>query len=194
MALDRGSIRAIITAPPRLFVVETPAAVAVDLGCAYKLDVDEAGNGYLRVTVGWVSFEAHGRESFIPAGAACRTRKGHAPGTPFYQDASDVLQEALARADFSNDASERTAAREIVLKEARVRDRLTLWHLLSRGSEGERAAAYDRFAELSPLPPGVTRQGVLRLDRAMLDQLWSSLDLGPTLWWRMWKGPAPPSP
>ena len=43
MALDRGRIRAQIWAPPRYFFVNTPSAVAVDLGCAYTLDVDIAG-------------------------------------------------------------------------------------------------------------------------------------------------------
>jgi hypothetical protein len=43
MALDRGTIHARIWAPPKLFFVNTQAAVAVDLGCAYTLHVDEHG-------------------------------------------------------------------------------------------------------------------------------------------------------
>lgn len=193
MALERGSIRAVISAPPRVFIVDTPSATAVDLGCSYKLDIDGDGDGFLRVTVGWVSFEAQGRESFIPAGAACRTRKGFPPGTPFYQDASEALQEALRKVDFSG-ASERAAAIPVVLREARLRDRLTLWHLLTRGSISERAAVYDRFAELAPLPAGITRQGVLAGESDMLDKLWASLELGPTLWWRQWKSTVPLTP
>jgi len=194
MALDRGVIRAVISAPPRVFVVDTPSAVATDLGCAYKLEVDERGDGFLRVTVGWVSFEAQGRESFIPAGAACHTRKGFAPGTPYYQDAADALQQALTTVDFSPDPQERAAALSAVLREARARDRLTLWHLLTRGSAADRAATFGRFAQLAPLPDGVTFDGVLSMDRQMLDKLWVSLDLGPADWWRQWKGPAPPAP
>ena len=37
LALERGEIRAKITAPPRLFFVETASGTAVDLGCEYKL-------------------------------------------------------------------------------------------------------------------------------------------------------------
>ena len=37
LALDRGELRAHVLAPPRLFLVDTPSAVAVDLGCAYYL-------------------------------------------------------------------------------------------------------------------------------------------------------------
>jgi hypothetical protein len=187
MALDRGSIRAVIMAPPRLFVVETPSAIATDLGCAYHLDVDEAGSGFLRVTVGWVSFEAQGRESFIPAGAASHTRRNLAPGTPFFTDATEALVQALGDVDFSPDPATRLSARRTVLREARPRDALTLWHLLSRGNDTERSLTYDRFAELVPPPAAVTRDGVLRLEPAMLDRLWDTLGFGPLSWWR--KGP-----
>src|SRR5258705_297535 len=53
-ALERGSISARVTAPPRVFVVETRSAVVTDLGCAYTLAVDSAGNGLLHVTTGIV--------------------------------------------------------------------------------------------------------------------------------------------
>jgi len=57
LTLERGEISAVVTAPPRLFLVDTPASTAVDLGCAYKIKTDESGNGVLRVTSGWVSLE-----------------------------------------------------------------------------------------------------------------------------------------
>src|SRR5215467_8815761 len=63
LALDRGTISAKISAPPRLFLVETPSALAVDLGCSYTLEMDADGAGLLRVETGWVSFERDGRES-----------------------------------------------------------------------------------------------------------------------------------
>ena len=74
LTLARGEISAVVTAPPRLFLVDTPASTAVDLGCAYKIKTDESGDGVLRVTSGWVSLEWKGRESLVPAGADCRTR------------------------------------------------------------------------------------------------------------------------
>ena len=60
MALDRGTIHARIWAPPKLFFVNTQAALAVDLGCAYTLQIDEQGAGLLRVTSGWVGLEREG--------------------------------------------------------------------------------------------------------------------------------------
>ena len=55
LALDHGRIHAKISAPPRLFFVNTPSAEAIDLGCEYTLEVDEAGRGLLHVTLGEVA-------------------------------------------------------------------------------------------------------------------------------------------
>ena len=45
LALSRGEIQAKITAPPRLFFVETASGTAVDLGCEYTLNAGEDGFG-----------------------------------------------------------------------------------------------------------------------------------------------------
>ena len=49
--LDRGLLHAYIWAPPRQFVVDTPSARAVDLGCQYTITVDASGAGLLRVSL-----------------------------------------------------------------------------------------------------------------------------------------------
>ena len=87
LALGSGQISASISAPPRLFFVETSAGTAIDLGCQYELRCDKAGEGLLRVTTGWVSYERNGRESLVPAGAVCHTRPRIGPGTPHFEDA-----------------------------------------------------------------------------------------------------------
>jgi len=57
LKLAHGEISASVSAPPRLFFVDTPASTAVDLGCAYTMKADGDGNGLLRVTLGWVALE-----------------------------------------------------------------------------------------------------------------------------------------
>ncbi len=188
LALARGTIHAQIWAPPKFFFVNTPSAVAIDLGCAYTLQVDDSGGGLIRVTHGWVQFEHDGRESFIPQGAMCATRPGAGPGTPHYDDAPSGYGEALALLDFGDPHDgRRAAALDLVLSRARRRDSLTLWHLLSRGGADERARTCDRLAMLVPMPPGVTREAVLRGERRALDAWWDSLGLGNPGWWWLLK-------
>ncbi|MDT4968847.1 MAG: hypothetical protein QOJ64_3584 [Acidobacteriota bacterium] len=170
LAMTQGRLHAMISAPPRLFIVETPSAVAIDLGCSYTLEVDKIGRSILHVTSGWVELESKGRESIVPAGAECITQPGKGPGTPYFDDASGKFRDALTQLDFHNGGARALA---VILAESRADDTLTLWHLLSRTRGPDRSRVYDRMAALVAPPTGVTRDGVLRLDKGMLG-LWKT--------------------
>ena len=188
LSLERGSNNAGIRAPPGQFAVDTPSAVAVDLGCAYTLHVDDSGAGLVRTSMGWVGFKLNNRESFIPAGAVCATRPKIGPGTPYFEDASAAFRDALAKLDFAAPSpEERNALLGMVLADAREQDALTLWHLLSRVSNAERPRVYDRLAPLAPPPASVARDGVLRLDQQMLDTWWNALGYGDVDLWRTYE-------
>ena len=188
LALARGTIHARIWAPPRFFYVNTDAAIAVDLGCAYTLNVGEDGAGLLRVTSGWVGFEREGRNTYVPEGAVCATRADRGPGTPRYEDAPSGYAYALMVLDFGAAADPaRTAALDLVLSSARRRDGMTLWHLLTRLEAGERERVFDRLAVLAPPPEGVTREGILSGNRVMLSRWWDSLGVEGSTWWRLLK-------
>ncbi len=188
LVLERGTIHATIWAPPGEFVVDTPSAVAVDLGCVYTLHVDDNGDGVLHTILGWVGFKLAVHESFIPAGAACHTRKKTGPGTPYFEDASETFRRALSTLDREDAAQEeRAAALEVVLTQARKRDALTLWHLLARVAEADRGRVYDKLSQLVSAPSGVTREGILHLDPQMLDLWWNELGLGDVALWRHWE-------
>ena len=180
--LQQGRLHAFIWAPPREFVVDTPSSRAVDLGCEYTLNVDAAGNGLLHVEMGWVAFQYDDRESFIPAGAECVTRKQKGPGIPFYSDAPPPLRESLAAFEAGNGA-----ALSAILAAARPRDGLTVWHLLTRVPPDARGGVFDRFAQLVTVPPDVTRSAVAQGDRHALDRCWDALNLEDTGWWRGWE-------
>ena len=161
VALARGEIRARINAPPKLFFVDTAAGTAVDLGCEYTLRTNEDGLSLLRVTKGWVAFQWGGVESLVPAGASCRTRVGMGPGTPSFDDAAEKFKQALEEFTFEKKGG---TALDVILAEARVRDTLTLWHLISRVDANDRERLFDRIAALTPIPAGVSRDLALRLD------------------------------
>ena len=169
LELARGKMSARIWAPPRLFFVDTPSAVAADLGCAYTLEVDDHGASKLQVTSGWVALELRDRESTVPAGASCETRPVVGPGTPYFDDSSNEFRAELNKVDFDPDAAARSAALKLMLDDARPKDTLTLWHLLTRVDGNDRVRVYEKMAALSPPPQGVTREGILQLNQTMLD-------------------------
>jgi hypothetical protein len=175
LELQRGEIRAKISAPPKLFFVDTASGTAVDLGCEYTLQDDDLGSGVLRVTKGWVSFQWKGLESLVPAGASCRTRPKAGLGIPYFDDAPEKLKQALETFAFEKGGNDALAT---ILSESRKRDTLTLWHLLSRIAAADRGRVFDRIAALTPVPAGVSREQALKLDPQTLtrwreDLAWS---------------------
>jgi hypothetical protein len=178
LELARGSLRAFINAPPRLFIVDTPAATAFDLGCSYDMRVDDTGNGEIEVTLGWVSMESRGVASIVPYGAKCLTRAGRGIGTPFYKDASAEFVLSLMVFDFGNKGQ---GAIDTIVDQATARDSLTLWHLLLR-TEGEaRSRVFDRLIEIAPPPDGVTRERVLAGDGEAIEQWGETMTWSPNL-------------
>ncbi len=179
LELAHGRVSARISAPPKLFFVNTPSGVAEDLGCAYTLEVDDAGDSVLHVTAGWVSMQTANGEPVVPAGAACVTRKSLGPGTPYFEDATADFRAALARFDFDStvETSSKRSSTDVLLREARPRDVMTLWYLLPRVNKDERARVYDRMTAIMAPPPGVTRDGMLSLDQEMMNSWKAKLGL-----------------
>jgi hypothetical protein len=178
LELARGRLEAFVVAPPRLFVVETPAATAIDLGCAYTIAVDDRGGGMLHVTSGYVALARGDTEVIVGAGMMCAMRSGLGAGTPFGDDAPEGLRAALARLDF-----ETLAALPEVLAAARPQaDALTLWYLFSRVTGTQRGAIFDALAAAEAPPAGVTRAGIIAGDQAMLDRWGQHLGDRRELW------------
>ena len=172
LELARGTIQAHILAKPRVFIVETPSATAVDLGCAYALTVDSLGNGLLHVTSGWVEFTWGNRSTVVPRDAFAATRPGAGPGTAYAADATPALRRALEAFDVSGGGD--TAVRT-VLAAARPTDALTLMNLIPRVDGALRGVVFDRLAELAPPPARVTRDGILALDATMIERWWDRI-------------------
>lgn len=180
VALARGTIHARIWAPPRRFFVETPVTTAIDLGCAYTLSTDEAGNGRLTVTSGWVSFERKTPggldEVVVPAGASCRVSAERGPGTPAWDDASAPFRAAHVRLE-EGSVDEVPENLETLLGEARAKDGLTLLALAPRLSAAGREKVLERLAELSPAVAALPREPFVAGEAAARDALRDALGL-----------------
>ncbi|MEZ0325749.1 MAG: zf-HC2 domain-containing protein [Fimbriimonas sp.] len=165
MRLTKGELSAMVVAPPRFLVIETPAGEAVDLGCAYTLKIDDQGNTILHVTSGWVSLEREGPDGLVPAGWSCVTRKEQGVGTPVCGKAPTPVRAAFKRFDLERDGP----ALSFCLKVARKEDALSLWHLLARTNGSDRELVWQRLAKLSPPPKEAPKQAVLSLDSKAMD-------------------------
>src|SRR4029079_19231049 len=101
--------------------------------------------------------------------------RGVAPGTLSTANLTPRASAALETIDFG--APGETARREALatmVSAARPVDAMTLWHLLSRVPADDRGPVFDARATLVPPPTGVTRDGILRGDRATRDRWWDA--------------------
>ncbi len=191
LVMERGSVLAAINAPPRLFFLETPSAVATDLGCAYTVEVDSTGSSRLRVFAGWVELKHGDAVSLVPAGLVAEVQAGGRPGTPYPRDFSAAARGALHRLDAGvgsgRDLDTVLAAMHSPGDNAAFRQRssLSLWYLLQRVDRDSRDRVYNRLVASAPLPNRVTKEGILALNHRMLER-WRR-DLHP-----MWSEEAQP--
>ena len=49
-----------------------------------------------------------------------------------------------------------------------TKESLSLWHIIQLISTENRSIAFDRLNELIPVPSGVTKEGILALNKTML--------------------------
>lgn len=164
LALDVGTIHARTTSPPGIFIVDTPTARAVDLGCEYVLDVAKDGSGSLHVTEGWVALARGWTQSLVPRGASATFDAQGALTPPVFDDAPAAFKDAVRRHD---------VARIVAL--ARRRDALTLISLFSRTNEEERLLVYDRLAQLVPPPPSIPRESMRWWTPDVTDAWWPAV-------------------
>jgi hypothetical protein len=149
LALDRGSMHAVVNAPPRLFAVTTPLTEVVDLGCEYDITIAEGGAGSLTVHNGLVELATkNGTAVAVPEGCTSEILGDQRPGLPICNGATAAIAEAI----LDYDAGDHTAAETIVARADR-RDAVVLL-ALAAVDPGRRVAVLARLAELSP-PPDV---------------------------------------
>jgi hypothetical protein len=166
--LARGELVASIFAAPGRFRVGTPAGLAVDLGCAYRLRVEDDGRTVLGVTGGMVSFTGKARTIWVPEGATAEAWPDGFVGTPVWIDRGEGFAGAVAEIDrwgrspepaaMSSDQSELLTK---VLGPGSRRDTLTPFHLLDHPWWAVREVAYERLAAIDPPPAHLSRKRIL---------------------------------
>ncbi len=170
--LARGKLSAVVNAPPRLFVVDTPSARAVDLGCAYELEVDDEGRSHLRVTAGSVSLENSSWHVHVPAGASCTSSKRDGPGIAWFDDANpDLRKRVLALIAGDVDSLGDMASK------ARPQDSLSLYQVLPRVKPAIRDSIGKTLARLVPLPEGTRFEAAMKLDPQALEAWWEEIEM-----------------
>jgi hypothetical protein len=149
LALAAGTIHAKTTSQPGVFVIDTPKARAIDLGCEYTLTIAPNGGGVLHVIFGWVDLTHSYEQALVPQGASAVIESDGSLTVPVFDDAAPPFHAAIRNHDMPT-----------ILALARTRDAFTLLNLFRVASPDERMLLYDRLNQLVPAPPSITRESV----------------------------------
>jgi hypothetical protein len=194
--LARGALDVRLWAPPGLVRVRTPAGDVIDLGCVFRVDVEDGGGTRVRVDSGWVQLDnAHG-ESLVPAGASSVMRADARPRVAVFDDAPAAFRAGVRDYENGDGTLGTTMYGEALARafsvHARRRDMLTLLTLAARSSGEARAVLVTRAASLAPPPEGLSPTAVAAGDDG---QLWAWVDALPLPpvkgWWRNWRDAFP---
>ena len=162
-----GTINANIDAKPRTFYVDSKSATAIDLGCAYTYTVSPNGDGILYVKQGMVSLQSNGRESLVPEGKFCLAKAGIGPGTPFRENTSAALKDALMKYDFEKGGDKEV---EAIIKNSKKSDMVTLINLLPRVDASNKTKLYNHITQYTPAPRDIPRDSVPNFDAKDLNE------------------------
>ena len=162
LALAGGTIHAKTTSQPGVFVIDTPKARAIDLGCEYTLTIAPGGGGELHVIAGWVDLTHSYEQSLVPQGASAMIESDGSLTVPVFDDAPPVFQAAVRKLDIPT-----------IVANARTRDAFTLLNLFRLASPDERGVLYDHLNQLVPAPPSITRESVRYWTPASTELWWT---------------------
>ncbi len=164
LALAAGTIYARTISMPGVFVIDTPRARAIDLGCEYTLTVNPGGGGELRVISGWVDLTHGYKQSLVPQGASALMTADGELTVPVFDDAAPRFRAAVR--DFA-----RTHDLATIVSLSRRRDALTLLNLFRLTTSEESVILFDRLNQLVPAPASISREAV-RDWRPDVTELW----------------------
>lgn len=162
--LDQGQIKKFEGDASDVLTVITPLAKFTELykGGAFKLNVSEESICRLTVESGWVIVTVKEFDSYVPKNFDCLISRGKY-AIPYPSESSPGLISLLQNFNGINDPSIGT-----ILSLMTKRESLSLWHVVQLVSSENRSIAFDRLNELIPAPSGVTKEGIIALNKTML--------------------------
>lgn len=147
----------------KLILITDLADYQEEINSEFELKVENEINN-LFVYRGTLKIGTKGFESIVPEGFACEVKKGRYV-IPFDPNSDTQLINLLKEFAGPNDPNLVT-----ITSLAAEKDALSLWHVLQLTSEINRTIAYNKLRGLVSPPSSVTEEGILALNREMLNQ------------------------
>lgn len=182
LALQRGTLRVRVWAPPFSIFISTPAGEVIDMGCEFLVTASDEQTE-LEVLSGWVQLENRYGETLVPEGALSVMVPDARPRVPVFKDAASEFRNAVRAAETDGNQN----AIDTIVRTGRPRDVLTLLFLATRIPQ-ERERLLLRAHELAPvLTDDELRVAIAWNDRAVWRWTGALPLPSPKDWKRNWR-------
>lgn len=171
--LVKGNIRIINSSLMPYLSIEVDHSVIQDRGGTFEISIDDNSIVAIKVDYGYVEIEQKGRTYFIDEGYTCEIRPNSHPGTPYRINAPEELKSEIKKFDYENGGDN---SLQQIISLSTESDMLTLLALIERVSESFRSTLFNKISAYFPPPTGVTLEGIVKLDRDMLEKWWFEIE------------------
>lgn len=151
---------------PRLTIKTNTADVEVVAG-KFTAEINDYGDLYIVTNNGKLKITTQNRELVLVKDHRCKISSSDIVGIPIHIKTNHQLAEILEQINYDD---KKVNSYGLILQLSSPVDGITLLHLIMKAkSVEERLPLFDRLNELYPLIPGITKEGILKLDKVMLD-------------------------
>lgn len=171
--ISKGKLRVINNSLMPYLSIEADHSVIHDRGGTFEIAINDNTTTSVEVEYGYLEIEQKGRNYFIDKGYTCDIRQNYHPGTPYRIDASEELKNEVRKFDYENGGDNSV---QQIISLSTESDMLTLLSLIERVSSSYRSILFSKIAAYFPPPAKVTLEGIIKLDRDMLEQWWFEIE------------------
>lgn len=139
-----------------------------------KINIDLLNRkGKVFVEYGFAEVSFMGQNHFIGEGYICELNSKNSVGIPYRSDVDDSLKSFISQIEFQKESN---INMQKIIEKARNKDMLTLLELILRVNHSQRGVLFQAIANHFPPPGGVTYDGIMRLDKQMLENWWFEIE------------------
>lgn len=172
--LRRGALKVTSLADVPYLSIQLKNIFVYDRGGVFSVVTDDFDNSNVSVEIGNVVIEKNDKMIFLSDGYTCSIDNKGNIGIPFRQDASEDFKTAVKQIE--DNSGDKKQSVEILLRDLRQSDLLTLLSVIPRVDESEREALYGAIAAQFAPPDGTTEKGILNADDEMLQSWWDEIE------------------
>ncbi|MCX6151632.1 MAG: FecR domain-containing protein [Ignavibacteriales bacterium] len=168
--LFQGSVSANTWTQTGKFSIETQNAITTENKSNFKINYFADTTTVINVISGFVEINSGNNVFMLPEGYTFKIHQNET-GIPVNNSSTGNLKIALIEFEKKHDQN----SFNIILNESAEFDALTLWHIFPLIDEHLRGKLFDKLNSFYAAPNGVTKQGILELNKEMLKKWWDEI-------------------